>query len=49
MNADLQAAHLSSDKTLWARLRALGDSDILLGGQVKHNLGKFAVEAAYTW
>lgn len=49
MNADFQAAHLGSDKTLWARLRALEDSDVMVGCQMKHFLGKFAAELAYTW
>ena len=47
--ADFQAAHLGANQVFWARLRALADSDVMVGAQLKHGLGKFAAELAYTW
>lgn len=49
MNADFQAAHLGANQVFWARVRALEGSDFMVGAQLKHSLGKFAAELAYTW
>ena len=49
MTADLQAAHMGANQTLWARLRALEESDVMVGAEVKHGLGKLVTELAYTW
>ena len=47
--ADFQAAHIGANQVFWARLRALADSDVMVGAHLKNSLGKFAAELAYTW